>query len=327
MAQERYGFFDSSGEDIRSYSSADMATAFHTLASNGVANLSTCLQVTVEGFTMRTLVGYGTAMIEGYYYQLRDDGSGVQAFEHTTEAELDRIDRIILRLDFTTRTISIVKLVGTAGSSPQAPALTRDDETYEISLSQVLIQAAAEELFSADITDERDDDTVCGLIAPESLRRSEIEDLIDDAIEEAVDDVLRYSAQTLESGQKTQARTNIDAQQKITASGVLKGNGSGGVSAASGGTDFGIPAVEVSGTLDKDDWDGSGPYTQEIAISGITSAKKAIIGLPHSATSAEYLAALAALLHVTAVGTDTITVTAEGDVPEIDIPVLVEIVG
>ena len=75
---------------------------------------------------MRTLVGYGTAMIEGYYYRLRDDGGAVQAFTHTTEAELNRIDRIILRLDLTARTIAIAKLIGTAGSSPEAPALIRD---------------------------------------------------------------------------------------------------------------------------------------------------------------------------------------------------------
>lgn len=328
MAQERHGFFDSSGEDIRSYSSVDMATAFHALASNGVANLGACLQVTAEGSTMRTLVGYGTAMIEGYYYKLRDDGSGVQAFTHTTEAELDRIDRIILRLDLTERTIAIVKLIGTPGSTPEAPALTRDDETFEISLAQVYIHAAATELLSTDITDERADDTVCGLIAPESLRRSEIEQIIEDAIDGATEDVLRYSEQTLETAEKTQARNNIGAQAKITAAGVLKGDGSGGVTPATGGTDFGIPAVEVSGTLAAASWSGTeAPFTQAVAITGMAATKKAIVGLPTSATSAQYLAALAALLRVTAQGTGTITVTAEGDKPEIDIPILVEIVG
>ena len=242
MAQERYGFFDSSGEDIRSYSSVDMATAFHALASNGVANIGTNLSVTAEGSTMRVLVGYGTAMIEGFYYQLRDDGGALQAFTHTTEAELSRIDRIVLRLDLTARTIAMVKLIGTAAATPEMPALTRNEETYEISLAQVLIRAAAEELLETDITDERENDDVCGLIAPEALRRSTIEQMINDAIDQALQeemtDVLRYSAQTLDTGKKTQARTNIDAQQKVTASGMLKGNGSGGVSAAVEGTDY-----------------------------------------------------------------------------------------
>jgi hypothetical protein len=328
MAQERYGFFNSTTGDERSYDSADMATALHTLASSGVAAADACLQVTAEGSTMRTLAGYGSAMVQGYYYQLKDDGGGVKAFEHTTEAELDRIDRIILRLDLTARTIAMVKLIGTASSTPEPPALTRGAETWEISLAQVLIQAAAQEILPGDITDERADDTVCGLIAPEALRPSTVEQMISDAVEEATDDVLRFSEQTLETSRQDQARENIDAQKKIVASGVLKGDGAGGVAPAAGGTDFGIPAAEVSATLLSTGWSGSeAPYTQAVAIAGMTAAKKAIVGLPHSATSAQYLAALAALLHVTSQGTDTITVTAEGDVPEIDLPVLVEIVG
>ena len=328
MAQERYGFFDSSGDDLRSYSSVDMATAFHTLASNGVANLGTCLQVTAEGSTMRTLVGYGTAMIEGYYYRLRDDGGGVQAFTHTTEAELNRIDRIILRLDLTTRTIAIVKLIGTAGSSPEAPALTRDDETYEISLARVLVRAAAEELLPTDITDERADDTVCGLIAPESLRRSEIEDLIDDAIDAATEDVIRYSEQTLETAEQDQARENINAMKRVGESTALqKGDGEGDTEDAVAGTDYGIPVVERTATLAAASWSGSGPYTQTVAVSGMTSSKKAIVGLAMTATTAQYEAAADAGLRVTSQGTDTITVTAEGGVPDVDIPIIVEIVG
>ena len=328
MAQERYGFFNSTTGDERSYDSADMAAALRTLASSGVAAADTCLQVTAEGSTMRTLVGYGSAMVRGYYYQLKDDGSGIQAFEHTTEAELDRIDRIILRLDLTARTIAMVKLIGTAASTPEAPALTRGSETYEISLAQVLIQAGASEILSSDITDERGDDTVCGLIAPESLRKSTIVQMIDDQITEEVADVLRFSEQTLETSAKTQSRSNINAQEKVTASGVLKGDGSGGITPAAAGADFGIPAVEVSATLLSTGWSGSGPYTQAVAVSGMTASKKAIVGLPHTATSEQYLAALAALLHVTLQGTDTLTVTAEGnDAPAVDIPVLVQIVG
>ncbi len=329
MAQERYGFFDSSGEDIRSYNSVDMATAFHTLASNGVANLGACLQVTAEGSTMRVLVGYGTAMIEGFYYQLRDDGSGVRAFTHTTEAELNRIDRIILRLDLTARTISIVKLIGVAGSSPEAPALTRDEETWEISLARVLVRAAAAELLSTDITDERADDTVCGLIAPESLRRSEIEQIIEDAIEEATEDVIRYSEQTLETAKQDQARENIDAMKRVGESTALqKGDGEGDTEDATPDEDYAPAIIPATGTLAAASWIGSeAPYTQTIAITGMTAAKKATVGLPATATSAQYIAALAALLHVTAQGAGTITVAAEGDMPEIDIPVLVFIMG
>ena len=339
MAQGRYGFFNSSGEDTRSYDADDMATALKTLASGGVMDNGTCLQVTAEGSTMRTLVGYGYAMIEGYYYQLRDDGGSVQAFEHTTEASLNRIDRIILRLDYQDRTITLVKLIGTAASTPEAPALTRDDEYYEISLAQVYITAAATEILADDITDEREDEDVCGLIAPATLKRSVLVALIETMVEDGVDyvlsevnaeydDVLRHSEQTLETAQKTQSRTNIGAQQLISASGMLKGDGSGGVSAAVSGTDYAVPVTEISATLSTT-WTGtSAPYYQTITVTGMTSSKKGVsVGLPASATDAQFEAAADALLRVSAQGTNTITIKAHGDKPTISIPVLVMIKG
>ncbi len=329
MAQERYGFFNSTAGDERSYDSADMATAFHTLASNGVAALDACLQVTAEGSTMRTLVGYGTAMIEGYYYRLRDDGSGIRAFTHTTEAELSRIDRIVLRLDFTARTIGLVKLIGTAAATPEAPELTRDAEIYEVSLAQVGIRAGAEEVLATDITDEREDDAVCGMIAPESLRRSAVAQMIADQLSEEVADVIRFSEQTLETAAQAQARVNIDALKKVGEStAIQKGNGSGDTEDAVPDTDYAPAVIEVAATLLAASWSGAeSPYTQAVAITGMTAAKKAVAGLPATATSAQYLAAVNALLHVTSQGAGTISIAAEGIQPAVDIPILVRIIG
>ncbi|HPJ01768.1 MAG TPA: hypothetical protein PKU80_02880 [Candidatus Limiplasma sp.] len=245
MAQEQYGFFNSTVEDERSYDSADMAVMLRTLAASGVADGGECLRISAEGSTMRTLVGYGSAMVEGHYYRLGSDGGSVKAFEHGTEAELGRIDRIILRLNLTARTVTLQKLIGTAASTPQAPALTRNAEVWELSLAQVRIRAGASEVLPADITDERGDEAVCGLIAPDSLKRSVLEAMIGERIAQAAaeiqadsSDVLRYSAQPLLAAQQTQARTNLGAQAAISASGLLKGNGSGGVSAAAEGVDY-----------------------------------------------------------------------------------------
>lgn len=328
MSQERYGFFNSTAGDERSYDSADMAAALGTLASSGVAAADTCLQVTAEGSTMRTLVGYGTAMVRGYYYQLKDDGGGVKAFEHNTEAELDRIDRIILRLNLAARTITVTKRIGTAASTPEAPALTRGAETWELSLAQVLIRAGAEEILTEDITDEREDEAVCGLIAPEALRPATVRRMIGDAVEGATDDVLRYSEQALETAVQAQVRQNIGAQQAIAVSGILKGDGAA-LSSAAAGTDYALPVAEAAATLAAASWSGfEAPYTQAVPVSGMTAATRGVsIGLAETATTAQYLAALAALLHATAQGTGSVTVTAEGEVPAIDLPVLVRIVG
>lgn len=242
MAQEQYGFFNSTAGDERSYDSADMAVMLRALSRSGVADGDSCLRVSAEGSTMRTLVDYGSAMVEGYYFCLRDDGGGVKAIEHTTEAELSRIDRIVLRLNLAERSVTMQKLIGTAASTPEAPALTRGAEVWELSLARVSVQAGAAELLPGDITDEREDEDVCGLMAPNAFAQSVLERMIDGAIdlalEEETADVLRFSAQTLETGGQAQARQNIGAQQAIAASGLLKGDGSGGVAAAAEGTDF-----------------------------------------------------------------------------------------
>ncbi len=58
------------------------------------------------------------------------------------------------------------------------------------------------------------------------------------ALNAEMDNVLHTSAQSLTTTQQTQARSNVNAQSAITASGMLKGNGAGSVSAAAEGVDY-----------------------------------------------------------------------------------------
>jgi hypothetical protein len=71
-----------------------------------------------------------------------------------------RIDRVVVRGDFTKRVTEIAIKQGAEASSPQPPALQRDADKYEISLAQVLCTPAG----AITVTDERADNTVCGAI-------------------------------------------------------------------------------------------------------------------------------------------------------------------
>ena len=135
--------------------------------------------------------------------------------------------------------------------------------------------------------------------------------------------------QEFETAEQDRARANINAMKRIGESTALqKGDGAGDTEDAVENEDYAQAVKQVAGTLSAASWSGSeAPYTQAVAVSGMTASKKAFVGLPHTATSAQYLANIAALLHVTSQGTNTITITAEGEVPEIDLPVLVLIVG
>lgn len=147
-------------------------------------------------------------------------------------------------------------------------------------------------------------------------------------LEELLQKMIRYDqSMTLTDAQKLIVRTTIGAQLAIAASGLLKASG-GVVSAAVAGTDYAVPVTELAATLAASGWTGAEPpYTQTVSVTGMTAAKKAVAGLAMTATSEQHIAAAGALLRVTAQGTNTITVAAEGKVPEINLPIVIMILG
>ncbi len=84
---------------------------------------------------------------------------------------LPRIDRVVLRLDTSlqTRRIAIATLAGEPAAVPVAPELTRSGNIYELSLAQVRIGANVLSISAADITDERGDAELCGVVEPKAV--------------------------------------------------------------------------------------------------------------------------------------------------------------
>ncbi len=86
--------------------------------------------------------------------------------------------------------------------------------------------------------------------------------------------------------------------------------------------------TDITATLAAASWTGTEtPYTQTVAASGVMASSKIFVGLADTVTDAQYTAALAAQLRATAQGTDSVTIAAIGTKPEIDLPVLIRIVG
>lgn len=163
MAEEKSRFFDSVGGDRR-YSSEEFSEYFASFLTTGIKNGGSNLQVTCSGNSMQVNVLQGIAMINGYLYLLEGtEGLNLNIDASDTQS---RIDRIVLRLDRGTSVRSIYSAVkkGTPSASPVPPTLTRDGNIYEISLARVFIKANAVKILPADISDERYDNSVCGLI-------------------------------------------------------------------------------------------------------------------------------------------------------------------
>ncbi len=119
------------------------------------------------------------------------------------------------------------------------------------------------------------------------------------------------------------AQDEIDSgkQAKITAGGILKGDGAGGVSAAVKGTDYAGPSVGVTATLSASGWDADAK-TQTVSVAGVTATANLII----TAAPDSYMAYAEAGVRCTAQGAGTLTFACE-TVPTADVAANVLILG
>ena len=157
---EKSSFFNSVNHD-RLYQASDFANYFNSLITNGVfPNPSTNLQVLSNG-NMTVIVKPGKAWINGHCYY--NDSDLIKAIE-VADGILSRIDRIVVRFDTTGRIITTVVKKGTFASSPVAPVLQRDSNFYELALADILISNGATSIIQSNITDQRFNTSLCGIV-------------------------------------------------------------------------------------------------------------------------------------------------------------------
>lgn len=163
---ESYGFFDAKlvdGAYDREYVANTFASYFSTFIDNGVfPNQGSCLVVTQDTVTaMKVKIKTGKAFLKGYWYENTDElvmnldvADGVQ----------NRYDLIVIRLDFTERKIEAAVVKGKSAVSPTQPAITRNENVWEIALAKVYIKAGTVKIDNTMITDLRMNKDVCGLV-------------------------------------------------------------------------------------------------------------------------------------------------------------------
>jgi hypothetical protein len=166
---ELYRFFGGAEGDPRSYNQVDWAQVFKRLLRDGYfPNVLNELKV-IETNPARLAVAVdtGEGWLQGYWYA--NDALKEIDLE-AADATNPRIDRIVLRLDTVTdRIISAIVLKGTPAVAPVAPALTRTEQIWELSLAQVYVGAGVTSIANANITDERNDSVLCGQAIPSSV--------------------------------------------------------------------------------------------------------------------------------------------------------------
>ena len=195
---QRSGFFNSrmvDGVYDRPYDANSYSDQLRTVIGNGVGRDGQELLVTINEDGTKYRVSAGHAWINGCWYH------------NTTTAEIDfhsrnatgaRMDYIILRLAYiahngtTERSIELAYIEGTPSSAgtPTAPALTRNENVWEIALAQINLVAGSDTTFTSTdtITDKRADRNVCGWVYS-IVGSDEYFEALDDAMYEHMDEI------------------------------------------------------------------------------------------------------------------------------------------
>jgi hypothetical protein len=119
-----------------------------------------------------TQVRIGEAMVAGSFYENTTALNLTHSAPSPTSGQ-DRIDRIVLQLDWSQNTINAVILQGATGTTPAAPALTQQwGVKWEVPLAQVRVKGASTSLSDLDITDERVPYLPAGLTPSVRMTRS-----------------------------------------------------------------------------------------------------------------------------------------------------------
>lgn len=163
---ERSSFFNAElrGEEYdRVYLAEDYARYFASFIGNGVfPNPSSNLQVVADGITMNFTLKQGKAWIKGYFYENTED---LKLSVDVADGVLNRIDRVVVRLDFINREIKAYVKKGAFATSPVPPSLTRNADIYELGVADIKINKGVTKIVQADITDLRQNNNYCGLVA------------------------------------------------------------------------------------------------------------------------------------------------------------------
>ena len=160
MATEKFFPFRSVAGD-RKYSAEEWAAYFALFLSNGVFYGSADKLKVTEDEGTKVKIRKGAGFIAGRMYMLETDK--IITLD-TADGALNRIDRIVLRCDYTNRIIKIDVLKGSYSKNPTAPEITRNADLYELALADVYVAAGTIKITTANITDQRLNTALCGIV-------------------------------------------------------------------------------------------------------------------------------------------------------------------
>lgn len=148
-------------EHDRTYKAEDWAWYFATFIGNGIfPKPNNGLQVVAYN-GMEVTVNAGYAFINGYAFR---NPTNKNITIDMAESAMNRIDRIVVRWDLTVRDIYLEVLKGVPSARPTPTEVTRSAEIWELALCDIYIEKGTTNIRTADITDQRFNSNVCGIV-------------------------------------------------------------------------------------------------------------------------------------------------------------------
>lgn len=164
----RMYFLDSTDDNKHEYNQNGFARFHNQIIGTGVSDVES-LEVSAKN-NMEIALSSGWIFANGYALEIEN----TETLKHeVADPNNDRIDRIVIRFDTNPEKLDFYPVIkkGTPAGNPTPPSLTRDNYIYEMSVAQVRIKAGKSYVEDDEITDERENDAVCGYIPLHNIYR------------------------------------------------------------------------------------------------------------------------------------------------------------
>ena len=144
---------------------AEDAQLWHSTRTQGVYSSDTHLTTRAAG-GMQVAISAGIAWIKAGEFENCVYGNKEEKtfIIDTADGRLSRIDRVTIRWDKITNTVTTTIKKGTPATNPQPPALVRNAEAYELGIANIRVPAGALAITQANIQDTRLDEYACGIM-------------------------------------------------------------------------------------------------------------------------------------------------------------------
>ena len=156
------GFFNSVNGD-RTYNADQMSTYFKGLIGQGVfENVGGALQV-LAGSGMTVSVQSGRAVL-GESLKWIENDAVLNLTVNSAHVTLNRYTAVVIRLDTSTRDITITTKDGANATNPVKPAMSNTGGVYELCLAYIYVGAGVTAITQSNIQDTRANTSLCGWI-------------------------------------------------------------------------------------------------------------------------------------------------------------------